>query len=203
MKKPLRDLVNERFEQEALNDVQMEKLLAIARLPAPKPPKKIPRWSIAALVAMVMLSLLPRYFGVWPHQPVTPRDIAEEVAMNHIKMKPLEIETQSMARIERYLAELDFSPINSRQFSLGQDQLLGGRYCSIQGITAAQLRYADNEGRKITLYETPYYPDRLPPLPHIEKGENPIMIYVSGLEITLWVEKGLLMASVAPENFNQ
>lgn len=203
MKKPLRELVNERFESEALNDAQVEKLLALARRPAPKPPRRIPRWSVAALVAMVVLSLLPRYFGMWPHHSVSPRDIAEEVAMNHIKMKPLEIETQSMARIERYFTELDFSPINSRQFSLGQDRLLGGRYCSIQGITAAQLRYGDSEGRKITLYETPYDPDRLPPLPHIEKGEMPITVYISGLEIALWVEKGLLMASAAPESFNQ
>lgn len=203
MKKPLRNLVNERFEQEALTETQMENLLALTRLPAPTPRRQVSRWVITVLVASIVLLVLPRYFGVGLFQPATPRDIAEEVAKNHLKMKPLEIETQSMAGIERYFTALDFSPINSRQFALSRGQLLGGRYCSIQGVTAAQLRYRDEQGRKITLYETPYDPKRLPALPHVEKGEAPLMLYVSGLEISLWVEKDLLLVSATSENFDK
>jgi hypothetical protein len=113
-------------------------------------------------------------------------------------MKPLEIETSAMSDIERYFTQLDFFPISSRQFSFSPDQMLGGRYCSIQGITAAQLRYHDSQGRYVTLYETRYDSARFPPLPDVEKGEVPLKLYVSGLKITLWIEKGLLLVSAMP-----
>jgi hypothetical protein len=149
-------------------------------------------------IAVFMLLLLPRIIDYSRFHDVSPQDIAVEVAKNHIKMKPLEIETSAMSDIERYFTQLDFYPIRSRQFNASAFQMLGGRYCSIQGITAAQLRYHDPQGRYVTLYETYYDSARFPPLPDVDKGGTPLKLYESGLEIMLWVEKGLLLVSAAP-----
>ncbi|MFT4799487.1 MAG: hypothetical protein ACI9B8_002041 [Sulfitobacter sp.] len=72
-----------------------------------------------------------------------PQLIAAEVAKNHINMKPLEVQTGKLNELKDYFTELDFSPVQSSHFSAGQ--LIGARYCSVQGVTAAQLRYDPNQ----------------------------------------------------------
>jgi hypothetical protein len=72
--------------------------------------------------------------------------------------------------------------------------VLGGRYCSIQGVTAAQLRLRDQAGWIRTLYQVPYEVSRFGVLPDIGAGEQPKLTQVRGLTVELWVEKGLLFA---------
>ncbi|QFU24955.1 hypothetical protein FM038_024415 [Shewanella eurypsychrophilus] len=122
--------------------------------------------------------------------------IADEVAMNHIKMKPLELKTSSMAPLRDYFTELDFSVVGSRLLSKQNNTMLGGRYCSIQGVAAAQIRYETATGQKVTLYEVGYDAQHYGDIPRIDQGELPLSIDVKGINVSLWVEKGLLMAAV-------
>ena len=125
--------------------------------------------------------------------------ISDEVARNHIKMKPLEIRTQDLDELRNYFTELDFSVARSRVFEQSNNVknrgMLGARYCSIQGITAAQLRYQNKAGKKVTLYEVPYDSRVFGLLPNAESGDVPLHIFVRGLSVSLWVEKGLLMVA--------
>ncbi len=145
----------------------------------------------ASLVLVFMLSI-----NFYPKAADLSQQIANEVAMNHIKMKPLELKADSMPPLREYFTELDFSVVSSSILSTQHNTMLGGRYCSIQGVTAAQLRYQTEAGNKVTLYEVGYDLQRYGKLPRIEQGEQPLSIDVKGINVQLWVEKGLLMAQV-------
>ena len=81
-----------------------------------------------------------------------------------------------------------FNPKNST--------LIGGRYCSIEGVTAAQIRYQNEHGEITTLYETAYKPSVFKGIPNVDQGEQPIIQYIDGYKVSLWMEKGLIMAAV-------
>lgn len=127
--------------------------------------------------------------------------IATEVVKNHVKLKPLDIKTQNVREIQRFFTQVDFLPSASklleREYALSHEQLLGGRYCSIQGITATQLRYQDKQHQISTLYEVGYYPPAFGHIPDIDKGEAPHTTSLKGFSVTMWVERNLFMVLVS------
>ena len=143
----------------------------------------------ASLVLVFMLSV-----NFYPGSRYISWKIADEVAMNHIKMKPMELKSDRLAPLRDYFTQLDFSVVRSELFAKKNYTMLGGRYCSIQGVTAAQIRYRTDKGQKVTLYEVAYDPKLYGDIPKIEQGEAPLSIDVKGVSVSLWVEKGLLMA---------
>jgi len=148
------------------------------------------------------------------HQQQMVAAIAFEVTKNHIKLKPLEVTSEDFNTVRDYFTQLDFSPQVSRYFPLLASTALtmtGGRYCSIQSETAAQLRYRSSPEPSATgpsakeqaptekwstLYQTQYNKNTFGQLPHIEQGQTPIETYSRGLKVSLWVERQLLMVSV-------
>lgn len=137
-------------------------------------------------------------------------NIAEEVALNHLTLKPLDKESTIVAELQNYFTQLEFSPFESKYAltlgALNGKRLLGGRYCSIQGVTALQMRYADTKPETntpintiadaSTLYQVNYNSRVHGSIPNIENSETPIQINQRGLIIQIWLEKGLLMALV-------
>lgn len=204
MKQELRQSVEQHLNQHQLNDDQLQTLMnmqANAQAGNAKPEitsngefHKYARLACAALVMLaVSLIWLPEY---WAGRAADmPQAIAMEVAKNHIKLKPLEVKTQTLAPIRSYFTELDFSPVRSLLYESRGNLLLGARYCSIAGVSAAQLRYKDAEGQMQTLYEVGYDPEIYGPLPDIDKGEMPLVIIARGVKTTIWVEQDLLMVS--------
>jgi hypothetical protein len=134
--------------------------------------------------------------------PMTER-IAMEVARNQIKLKPLDITTSSFSEVRAYFTDLDFVPTRSSLLANADFELIGGRYCSIQSVPAAQLRVKlpTSEGTQ-TLYQTEYRKDVFGPLPVIEDGDVPAIINAKGMRISVWVEKGLLF-SLTEENWDE
>lgn len=124
--------------------------------------------------------------------------IADEVARNHVKMKPLEVQTEQLSQLRTYFTQLDFTPVNSSFLTNSGDsdsKMLGGRYCSIQGLTAAQIRFSQKDKQPITLYEVQYDPSLYGKQPILEQGDKPTELIVRGVAVSIWVEKGLLMAT--------
>ena len=124
--------------------------------------------------------------------------IADEVARNHVKMKPLEVRTEQLSQLRDYFTQLDFTPVNSSFLTKANDtdsKMLGGRYCSIQGLTAAQIRFSQKDKQPITLYEVQYDPSLYGEQPILEQGDKPTELMVRGVAVSIWVEKGLLMAT--------
>jgi hypothetical protein len=154
--------------------------------------KSLVKWlSVAAIAVLTILSTL-----LLNNQSEDPSlSIVKEVVKNHIRQKPLEVFSESFAQTSEYFTQLDFVPLQSNQF-VSAAKMLGGRYCSIKSQTAAQIRYIDTGGKHVTLYQVGFNPELFGTLPNIDNNEQPSVYYMDGLQVSLWTEKGLMMASV-------
>ena len=192
----LKKAMHEHIGKQSLSDKQLDDLMRMQQIVSGKEKPFIPfsyGW-IASIALVFMLVVGSFYFEIIPGRDLEQR-IGAEVAKNHIKLKPLEIQTSSIQAIRSYFTELDFLPIESSRIGSGSKKLIGGRYCSIQGVTAAQLRLQDeNTGKVQSLYQTNYDPKVFSGLPHLEEGQVPVTVYTKGIGVDIWVEKGLLFA---------
>jgi hypothetical protein len=199
MNRPLKQAVCDHFEQRALSKDRLERLESLQSVTAPRSTARRPitrpliTWSVAAIaVVLVVAMLFPP--GSRDYIPMTER-IALEVARNHIKLKPLDVETDNMEGIRGYFSDLEFVPAESALLASADLELVGGRYCSIQSVPAAQLRITVPYSNRLqTLYQTEYRKDIFGPLPVLEKGNAPVTVIVKGITVRIWVEKGLLFA---------
>lgn len=153
--------------------------------------------AIFSMAAVLVLSIgLNLWFSTKPDYTL---DIAMEVVENHLKLKPLDISASNMNTIQGFFTQLDFSLTRSSlldtQFSLNDTDLLGGRYCSIKGDTAAQIRYIHSD-TVATFYQVGYDPDLYGDIPSADLGQAPATVMAKGLKVSLWVETGLLMVLI-------
>lgn len=158
-------------------------------------PEKNSRWPLMTGLASCLAILLMTAFIMLDSvsKNVTEK-IANEVVVNHLKLKPLDVQSDNIQEVRSYFTLLDFRPSKSSVFG-EQLSLLGGRYCSIQGVTAVQLRYkADNQ--LSTLYQVAYSQELFGLVPELDKGQKPLVMDVKGLNVSMWVEKNLLMVLV-------
>ena len=203
MDRPLKQVIREHSEQHALSTDQLERLEALMAVNKPRRTGRHYRmsslisWSAAAAIASLLVVIVLFQPGPFEDIPMTER-IALEVAHNHIKLKPLDMETDSMDGIRRYFTDLEFVPAESALLATADLELQGGRYCSIQSVPAAQLRITSADGNHLqTLYQTEYHKDVFGVLPVLENGDVPVTINVKGITVRIWVEKGLLLAHVS------
>lgn len=125
--------------------------------------------------------------------------IAEEVAGNHLKARPLELMSRDMGEVQAFFTALDFKPINSSRQSAADGDLLGGRYCSIQGVSAAQLRFQSADaGDTHSLYQTVWSEAKFGGLPVLDHGASPLTAYARGMAVQIWVERGVVFAKTLP-----
>lgn len=195
MNKPLKQSVRNHLESYSLDEAQLHKLESLTKQAAPISTRQFTIFPFAVAGAVAALLLTFFLTPLILDQNDVRERIAMEVVTNHIKLRPLEIETSSIDDIRGYFKKLDFMPVNSRlvdQFGL---EIIGGRYCSLQGITAAQLRVKKPDSNTVqTLYQTEYKKNVFKDIPVLEDGDAPVDIYVKGIKVKIWVEKGLLFA---------
>lgn len=197
LKQPLKQQVQNQMDQVQLDDGQfaaLEKLMANSNQKGTKESRR--PWVPLAAAGMFLFALVTAFMALQltKDQLLTmPQQIAEEVVNNHLNLKPLEVKTGSINAVRGYFTKLDFMPVESSLQALNNLQLIGGRYCSLQGITAAQLRMKQGENLQ-TLYETEYLPDVFGDIPSLENDEAPLVVYAKGIKVKVWVEKGLLFA---------
>lgn len=111
------------------------------------------------------------------------------------------IQTKDINKIKQYFTEPGFNPIKPVILTSNGQTLLGARYCSIQGIAAAQMRLKNSTSGEIqSLYQTIYDKKTFKTLPDIIEGEKPLTVYSKGLAIDIWLEKGLLFALTKEKN---
>ena len=100
-----------------------------------------------------------------------------------------EIVSSSFVEVASKLNKLDFQLIRPERLKELGLELIGGRYCSIQGHIAAQLHLKDiKTGSRFTLYQVPHSKD------WPEESLNNFNAAIDGVEVSMWVEKGLLLA---------
>ncbi len=116
--------------------------------------------------------------------------IAQEIARNHHKRADVEFTAATFADLRGQMDRLDFTPVEPADLKARGFRLLGGRYCSIQGQLAAQIKLADPAGQVHTLYETRLNETFGAAL----EGE----VDVNGVRVHLWQEVGLLVGLASP-----
>jgi len=194
--KNIKQSISDHIHSKTLSDSQVSHLLGLQdkETVVSHPARAVQYRLVATFSTIIVILLTTLYFNMSPDLTLDER-IGNEVALNHIKLKPLEIQSANLDVLREYFTELDFLPIESSLIKPTAKTLLGGRYCSIQGVTAAQLRFQDNQSGQIqSLYQTIYSPDIFTNLPKLEEGQQPLTVYSGGLEVDIWVEKGLLFA---------
>lgn len=113
--------------------------------------------------------------------------IAKEIAYNHAKQMALEITSSDLNSVAAYLSELDFTLMASKRVRQMGLQLLGGRYCSIQGKLAAQLRIEDKNNKTAHTYYQAIIPDNL------NLAGAIYSTWIKDIYIELWIEGDLLL----------
>lgn len=198
----LKQIVCEHIESQLLSEKQMTSLLNMQKEGVKKTEqgfKLSARWVAMAAVFFIILGNV-MYFSLSVDMTLEER-IGSEVAKNHINLKPLEITTSSISTIQDFLTKLDFMPVESALLRGSTKSLIGGRYCSIQGVTAAQLRLKDSKTGQIqSLYQAVYDREVFHDLPLLKENQNPVTVYSKGLAVDIWVEKGILFALTKDSN---
>ncbi len=203
MSKTVKENIHEYLDTFELSSQQLsnfDELESRILQPVKATPNKGVMWSLVASVLMVgvlMATLLP-LSNTGKTQQELIYAIASEVSYNHLKLKPLEVTSTQLSGVTQYFKKLDFNPLGSVQVTALSSRLIGGRYCSIQGNIAAQLRMEDEKGAISTLFESRFNAEDFDFLPKLEDKEVPVSVHVDGQQVRLWVEKGLVMALVSP-----
>jgi anti-sigma factor RsiW len=111
-----------------------------------KPPAQI----VALITAIVVFVLVADHEH---HQQAIERAVCTEVAMSQTNHSPLEIISSRYSEVQAALRQLDFSITPAKSTILEAYRLMGGSYCSIQGVPAALLRVQNIRScKECTLY---------------------------------------------------
>lgn len=199
----LKDAATDLFNQFELEDNSIEKLMALEAISGSPQTKPVIMIWASRMAAILVIAVMATVFGVdqfndYKKQNII-RLIVAEVVKNHSNLKPLEVTSDKLVSVSSYFDGLSFSPYSSKFESVASvlnTSLIGGRYCSIQGNTAAQLRMQSSEGVFSTLFqtnETNLFSD-IPAM----TDQNTIKEFKDGFEVQIWREKGLLMVYVKP-----
>lgn len=198
MKQPIKDSLKQEMQQPQLDDAQLQQLMniqaqSVEQKPEIKPSATRQYWQQFSTAALLFLMLgLGFWLGGYQQQVDNkniPGLIAYEVVNNHLKDKPMDVSTKVFSQLQGYFTKLDFSPFDS---SLWNGNLIGGRYCSLRTSPSAQIRYYDEKGVKQTLYQTEYSDQYFSGLPKIENGDQPLIASAKGVDVSIWVEKGVV-----------
>jgi len=206
MKKPVKQGINDLLNDFELSDEQLAGFAQLEKNSLQTNPLKASvnhskMWLSMVASFLVMGLFMGQFLGGGASKILTSDEqvyaIASELSYNHLKFKPLEVAHSNLNQVTGYFNRLDFNPLASSLVAALSSNLIGGRYCSIKGNIAAQLRMKDDQGRISTLFESRYQAQDFSMLPNIEQGQDPKVLYVDGQRVALWVEKGLVMALVS------
>lgn len=170
------------YQDKSLSDTRLKQLQN-----AGKNRQAYQRWGRRTFGALAASVLLTTTLYVFTLPKVDYIGLSEEIAYNHNSQMQMEVFSESILDIQQYLNRLDFSLIDSMQLPSLSWQLVGGRYCSIDGKIAAQLKIKNKHDQKIyTFYQAKLPEDTVN---SIEMKE----VKVDGVKVKLWKENGLLM----------
>ncbi len=152
--------LKEYYQHKSLSADSVERMLAQANAAKPVTPPRTPWFRrplaglgwVASLVVMVMV--VQFFYHQQSHQSNLTALVLEEIAMNHNKKLDAEYVEARPEMLRAAMQRLDF-PLNLPADIQRDFQLVGGRYCSIQGGLAAQLKVRNRTSGAIsTLYVT-------------------------------------------------
>ncbi|MGK0271722.1 MAG: hypothetical protein ACI88H_002388 [Cocleimonas sp.] len=145
------------------------------------------------MTAFMFLGCLFAVYKLLDHAPLSQR-IMNEIVYNHKQDMPIEIASDSLTDIGEYLNKLGFSIILPSALAKPNWKFLGGRYCSINGKLAAQLKIKNmKDNNTYTFYQASVGNDLK------KSGVDSMSDTIDGVGVSIWQEKGLLLG-LAREN---
>lgn len=183
------------YQEQELPAAKVESILESGEMVHPSPswwrsPRHVLPIAAAVVFALLGLGLLVTPMMAPPSQQLA-YAVAKEVAKAHNKALAPEFVTHSYTTLQAQLHRVDF-PLQPKADALAAAcTLLGGRYCSIQGELAAQLRLQDAAtGTLYTLFVT----KDTPQLETLKQSNR----WVEGDNVRFWREGDRFFALAGP-----
>jgi hypothetical protein len=127
-----------------------------------------------------------------PESANTPLAIAGEAARDHNRRLDVEFTADDYSKLRSKMSNLDFSPAEPERFrGRMKMRLIGGRYASLHGRPAVQMKLADPRGELCTLIQAR-------PVQELAAITDLSQHQVDGLLVDVWREKGLVMVLARP-----
>lgn len=208
--KPVDEALKEHYATKSLSDNQLDQLMVMQELAAESAAEKtvehlqvietvsptgvsrfLPafhsyRSAFYATAAMLVVCLAVT-LSLINQTPLTER-IMDEIAYNHKQNMPIEVASNSLDDIRNYLDKLSFPIISPSALGKPNWEFLGGRYCSINGKLAAQLKIKNTQDNNIyTLYQAASDGGIA------QSGAARLTQMIDGVGVSVWREKGLLL----------
>ena len=175
---------------QALMSIEAPEAEAAGQLPSRQITYWMGRWrfqrnlSIAAGLLLLVVGTFQLQSLMAPVMNSLPYRVAQEIALNHNKQLANEFEASTFSKLAALMIKLDFAPHVAKRVEALDYQMTGGRYCSIQGQLAAQVRLIGEQEKEITLYQTQLNKE----LATLQESEY----IVDGVNVQLWLENGRL-----------
>ncbi len=189
--KSIKKACQDHYQEQPLSNAQLDKLKALQQSQDPRnhstslfsTNKSSGYFALAASLFFIAIAS----WLINGNQNQLAKQVAAEIAYNHSKQMALEISSNKLGLIKAHLSKLDFNLIESDKAEQEHWDLLGGRYCSIQGKLAAQLRVKQNNTKG---YHT-FYQAIIPT--DLNLNNKTYSTWVEGTQVELWIEDGVLL----------
>lgn len=167
------------YLEKSLNDEQLARLQSLQNTKTPTQYKVYT--SIAAGGLLAVLGYL------YQAEPKHLSTISKDIAYNHNSQLQMEVLSHELQTVQGRLNRLGFQLVSSNKLEEGKWQLIGGRYCNINGKIAAQMKLRNAESKAIYTFYQAKVPNEF--INSLSDKETAI----DGVKVKLWREKGLLM----------
>ena len=188
----MKKTIQNHFEQYRLSENQLQRLRGTqSRLSSARYFSSLRLSRLSVAVVVTLLLMVTGVFAWWQpwNQGVNISALATEIAYHHNKQMVMEVESSSLEEVKAYLTKLDFSLIESKRFPATKWELVGGRYCSLKGNIAAQLRIRNKKtGETWTFYQL-LFPQS------IAGFDGTFEDFEQGVKVEIWKERGLLLGT--------
>jgi anti-sigma factor RsiW len=186
----LRQGIRELVHQDALSGAELARLRRLAEGSPSNPARRL--WlGAAAGVGLAATS------GFWVAALVqrtgNAQRLADEIAINHLRVAPLDVASGDLARLREVFASLGFSLLDAAEVEGVPGKLAGGRFCSVASVPAAMLRYQTEAG-VITVYQARHDARRHYGTADMDAGEPGNVRYSGGVKVCLCKSHGVLLA---------
>lgn len=189
----LRQAIRQLSQENNLSTGELDQLRELTRDRPAMPSRR--RWlSVAAGLGAVSLG---GFLGVGlMGRGSQAHAMADEIAFNHLRKAPLDIQSVDLEELRRAFAGLGFGLLDAAEVENVPGQLAGGRFCSVASVPAAMLSYQTTSG-PVTVYQARYDERRHRGAADMDRGQPGNVIFSAGVKVCLCHTRGILLATAS------
>lgn len=189
--------INEFYQGQSLSQGRLEQLINIAEVkqmgreraeavPRDRKGRLMLQRNVAIAASLLLASVISLQWSLSvPTERQLVANIAQEIAINHQKQFAIEFSGDNYTKLNGVMEKLDFTLVDPVRLKTRGLEILGARYCSIQGQIAAQIRLRNSAGVSFTLYQTTS-------AERFKKLAEQMQI-VDGVAVEMWNEEGVFL----------